>query len=582
MVHSSRVRLAVLVVAALLAVYAAYLGWQAVKVASLLSSASAQAQELRSQVVAGDIDAAQASLARLEERTAAARDRTDSLAWRAAEVVPFLGDDVRAVRVVSRETDRVAQDALPPAIEVADRLRLDAFSPRDGAIDLDNLDDVAPSIARASATLTRASDEVRTIRTDRLISRLARPVAQVQDELGSAARAARSASSAADLLPTMLGGDGRRTYLLMVQNNAEARSLGGIPGSWAVLRADRGKISMGRQGSVVDVPPVQEARLSVPEDDADVLPSVVATDLRNTTIDPDFPAAARFAAALVGDKTGEDFDGVVSVDPVAMSYVLGGIGEVGLGRGRAITATNAVQVLLNGIYLDFDPDEQNDLFADAARRIFDRVVSGKADPTTLLRGLVKGAAENRVMVWAEDESLQEQLVATTGLTGHPGVGRSVPQVGVYVNDAAGSKMQYYLRTRSVVEATRCEEDVQTLALRTTLTSDAPADAAGLPFSVVGPSKGIAKGDQRVNVYVVAPAGGSIEDLRIDGEPVTIAGGVLRDRQVAVFPVVLSPGGSTKVAATLTTGDGQAGRPLLTTTPGVTPGPNDVRSASACG
>ena len=46
------------------------------------------------------------------------------------------------------------------------------------------------------------------------------------------------------ILPSVLGADGPRRYLVLVQNNSEPRSLGGLAGSVIELRANRGRIEL--------------------------------------------------------------------------------------------------------------------------------------------------------------------------------------------------------------------------------------------------------------------------------------------------------------------------------------------------
>lgn len=43
----------------------------------------------------------------------------------------------------------------------------------------------------------------------------------------------------------MLGADGERSYLLLIQDNAEIRATGGIPGAFAELRTDGGRLELG-------------------------------------------------------------------------------------------------------------------------------------------------------------------------------------------------------------------------------------------------------------------------------------------------------------------------------------------------
>ena len=82
----------------------------------------------------------------------------------------------------------------------------------------------------------------------------------------TAGSAARASATAFDLLPEMLGKDGPRRYLLLIQNNAEIRATGGIPGSIAVLRSDHGKITMGFQGGPSDLGAFVKPAAKLPQD----------------------------------------------------------------------------------------------------------------------------------------------------------------------------------------------------------------------------------------------------------------------------------------------------------------------------
>ncbi len=74
----------------------------------------------------------------------------------------------------------------------------------------------------------------------------------VQTKVDDARATVVAGSKASQLIPDMLGGSGRRTYILAFQNNAEIRSTGGLPGAFAILRAEDGRISLGGQGAGSD------------------------------------------------------------------------------------------------------------------------------------------------------------------------------------------------------------------------------------------------------------------------------------------------------------------------------------------
>jgi hypothetical protein len=382
----------------------------------------------------------------------------------------------------------------------------------------------------------------------------------------------------------MLGAKDRRRYLLIIQNNAEVRSLGGIPGSFAVIEAERGRVRMKEQGSSADVPPVDDPPVPIARNEVGAIPRNVAGDLRNTTLIPDFPQAARTAAALVSDAIDTRFDGVVSVDPVTLGFLLEGLGPITLDDGTRLTASNAVDELLNGVYRRYptEPATQDEVYQEAARRIFDAFVGGSAATQPVLESLVRASIDNHILVWSADES-EERRIRRTGVAGALSQSRSRADVGVYLNDAVGAKLQYYLETEYSLRSDSCIDDrAQRLTMRSTLRSTVPADVDSLPLSVTGiPYGSIRRGDQRLTVRVVAPVGGVIDSVRIGGVDRQPVGGQLGDRRVTVVPVTIAPGESTELVVTMRTGDGQTGDSVLTTTPDLRAGSNDVRVRSAC-
>jgi hypothetical protein len=574
------------VVGALVLVGGLVLTWQGVRAGILLSRASDQSQTLLVQVAQGDADGARRTSASLIESAEKAHDATDGPLWAVASWVPVVGDDVDAVRTVAREVDRVATQAVPTVVDVTAQIGLDAFSPRDGRVDIGNLEAVAPRLGTPRAALEQAARGVGDIRPEDVVGRLQVPVKRLQDTLRGAASAARIADTAASLLPDMLGAQEKRRYLLIIQNNAEIRSLGGIPGSFAVLEADRGKVRMREQGSAIDVPPNLDPRLPLPRDQYGALPVSTAEDIRNTTLAPDFPEAARFSASLVGEAFDTRFDGVVSVDPVTLGYLLQGLGSVTLDDGTRLTSTNAVDELLNGVYRRYttDPIAQDDVFEDAARTIFDAFVAGQGATQPTLEALVRASVDNRILVWAKDEDEQRRILRT-GVSGSLSQREDRADVGVYLSDIGASKLQYYLDFSSTLQSVRCVDDsAQVLRLQTRLRSVVPVDVASLPVSVTGQptSAGVRRGDQRLSVRVVAPPGGVIESVRLGRTERQPVGGVLGDRRVTVVPVTLRPGQTIDLDVQMRSGDGQTGDAVLTTTPGIRAEGNDVRVRSTCG
>ncbi len=574
-------RLTGLVALVLVALAGAWFSLQAVSANGDLRRAANQAEVLQNQVVSGDDEGARATLRALQASTASARDTTDGLLWKLGSKVPFLGKNVSAVRAVSSVMDRVVDEAVPPIVEVSNQVNLDAYSPRKGRIDLRTITAIAPAVGAADTALTAAADDLADIDADGLLLPLRGPVRTIQEKVESARSVAASGDLAARLMPTMLGQEETRRYLLLIQNNAEVRATGGIAGSYAIITAKRGRISMGEQGSIQDLPPFDEPVLEMTESEKTVFTDQMVKDLRNVNVTPDFPRSGQIARAMARQGLDVDVDGVLSVDPVAMSYILAGTGPVTLPNGAVLDQGNAVEALLSQVYLIFtDADEQDDFFESAARTIFDVVASGTGQSRPVIAGLVRAADENRLMLWSSHEDEQAQI-ADSGLSGaFPDDDGATPHVGLYFGDAAASKMEYYFDFTTIATATRClDDDRQEITLTAELVSTAPR---GLPQRVAGYDPEIPAGEMRLITWLYAPHAGRFTDIRLDGESQLITTARLGDRSETSVPVSLVPGESRTLTATMITGPGQSADGVLSTTPGVLTTRNDSPIASACG
>lgn len=544
-----------------------------------LRQASTQAEALQGQIVAGDGARATTTLAALRESADTARDSTDGILWGLAGHLPLLGRNFSSAHTVAEVLDTVTDEALPPLVDVSSQVSLSAFSPRDGRVDLSRVTAVAGAVATAETVLTQARADLGAIDPGSLLLPLKTPVSRIQAKIDSAQAAARAATTAARLMPAMLGQDGTRRYLLLIQNNAEARATGGITGSYALITAKHGKLTMGRQGSSIDFAPIDDPVVPMTRDERTVFTDQLVTDIRDVNVTPDFPRSGEIARAMARKILGVDVDGVLSVDPVAMSYILAGTGPVDLGQNVSLDQGNAVESLLSTIYLRLDPALQDGFFELAARQVFDAVTSGAGQPLPVVTGLVRAADENRLMLWSARPDEQEQIAAT-GLAGaFAGDTGASPHVGVYVGDSAGGKMQYYLDATTVARATACRDgETQQIVISTQLTSSAPL---GLPASVTGLDDELPDGEMRFFAWLYAPFGGRFTSVTLDGVPQIVTTARLDGRSETSVPVALPAGATRTLTARMVTGPGQGADGVISTTPGVRTTANDRPIVSAC-
>jgi len=548
-----------------------------------LQQVAANAQVLQRALIDGDNATADRALADLRSAAEDAEGHTDGPLWALARKLPWAGPNVKAVQAVADVADGLASQTLPPVVSVSDDLELGAFSPKRGRIDLDALQRLAPIVREASEGFASARSDLADVDTSELLASIEEPLAELRDKLDDATRLTRTSATALQILPGMLGAEETRDYLTLFQNNAEIRATGGIPGAVAVIRADNGKLSLRRQATAADFGKFEEPVLQITDEESRLYQNNMVQFFANVNLTPEFPRTAEISREMWRLKFGQSVDGVLSVDPVALSYILEATGPITLADGAQLTSSNAVDLLLNQIYVTVpDPVEQNEYFADAAARVFDAVASGTGDPRLLIEALARGVAEGRIYAWSAD-SEEQQTLASTSLAGElVPVGGEQPHLGFYLNDATGAKMQYYLEYSVGIDPVACDDEGQQVMESTvSMTSNAPADSAELPESIIGPGFGFPPGTMAVNLTVYAPGGGSFGSVRVDGKKVFFDRRVHEQHPVAVVPIFLRPGVTQVLEVEITSGPDQSGTPAVVTTPGIRPGLVTEVSASAC-
>ena len=560
----------------------AYVAYSLNDARSSLVRAESQAAELQKQIAAGDSAAAQSTLADLQSSTADARSRSDSVLWKAGGTLPLLGRNLDAVRTISRVLDSVARDGLPPVVNTS--VDAETFRPKDGRIDLAAMGGLAPDLAKTEQVLAAGLRDLDDIEAEKLVGSLREPFERLESTLQSAQSAAFAGAKALELMPAMMGGDGKRSYLLVIQNNAEIRSTGGLPGAFAFVKAKDGKITIGKQGSATDFDFFDPPAVKLTKSERNLYSNLMAGFWADTTFTPDFPRTAEIMRAMVTQQFNRSVDGVISVDPIALSYILKGTGPVKLSDGTKLTSKNAVKRLLSDVYAEFDkqPLAQDAYFADAARKVFKAVASGQGNPRAVISGLADAVNENRILINSTRAGEQEVLGSTRVAGALMRTATATPHVGLYLNDSTTTKLEYYLTMDSQVSSVMCSSDgTQTLSTATVLGSTVPEDVKSLPRSILGPGTGEKRGSMRMNLRYYAPVGGSVTDLRVNDEQRTVVTGRDGDLEVAIIPVLLAPGQKVTVTTSIETGKGQRGDAVFSTTPGIGRTPNNVAVPSSC-
>ena len=566
------------------AVSGALLAQQVASVRGELKHAMELVPQLRSELGDGDQNAAQLTLERMQQQTSDARSTTTGPLWQSATFIPVIGANFSAVREVAASADDIITRAAMPLMDRYDSLNWQAVTPADGRIDVTQLADAAPDISAAANTVRLSYERMASIDLSRLIPELGKPVESATVQLKEVADVLDTASSTAQLVPVMLGTDGPRDYLILVQNSAEARATGGIPGALAILHADAGRITLGEQTSAAALGAFRPM-LDVDAEQVALFTGRLGTQMQNVNLTPDFPTAAETAKQM-WEKRHEDqtIDGVLALDPVVLSRLLDATGRLDLADAQVLsriqntklpsylTKENVVPTLLSDVYREIDdPEAQDAYFAAVAGRVFSAFTDGQGDGPQLVKALGTSAKESRLYLWSSHPE-EQNIIESTALHGSvtaPSSGGAA--FGVYFNDGTGAKMDYYA-TRSVKLLGTCQaDDYADYVIRVTITNDAPQDAATvLPAYVTGNGAfGVQPGRIRTNYVIYGPAQAFVETATVDGNPVSVGSGKHGPRPVGSVQIDLGPG-ETKVLEMGFSRVIQKSEPHLNVTPSIHP------------
>lgn len=560
----------------------AYALWLILNVRSDMLAMQKQASKMKTSLVKEDAETASKALARFSQAAEDAHSKTESVGWKALSALPFVGKNFDAVATVADVSVDVAANAVAPAVDQIKGSAARQLTPHDGRVDLPAVERIQGVLARIDQSLGRAQSRVDRMKTDGLFGFMRKPLASLRSDLSDAHRGVDAAYKASQLMPSMLGGAGTRHYLLMFANNAEVRATGGLPGAWAVVTATDGKISMTTQGAGSEIRRFPKAVLQQSAAERALYQDKIATYFSDTNFTPEFPRTAELVRQMWRQRFGMDLNGVISVDAVSLGGFLKATGPVTV-KGVKLTAKNAVDELLNGVYLRYPNANklQDEFFKAAAETIFNKMMSVKS-PTALAKALSQAVDQGRVYVHSFDPT-EQRILGNSAITSLVSFTPSAsPQLGVYLNDATGSKMSYYLRTDATATATGCSSGRQTLKGSAVFTMVPPSTPLNR-YITGGGVYGTPAGEQTVVVHIYGPIGGTAGNWRFDGAAVSADVVMDRGRPVATIAVQLGPtaGMTHRVEWTSTSGVDQTADAELRVTPGMTARPAVQQIASAC-
>jgi hypothetical protein len=496
-----------------------------------LTAAQASLADVRTAAGTVDVEAASASLDRASRDLADARSRSGGPLWSLATHAPVVGDSVS----VTRGVVRVASAALVvarEAVEGGGQLVGAGLDVRvsDGQLDLGPLEQARQVLDGLSVgPLIDARNDLRRIEPgwapQELLEGRHETLRLADETLGTIDRGRQLL----DALPPFLGMAGPRNYFLGVQTPAELRGTGGLLGFYAVLSLDDGRFELspsevydalddaddaddpggelagtgtatGRIGELAGDP---ADRARVDDEFAERYDHTAAAGFfHNVNVDPDLPTTAAVALDLFELRTGQQLDGLVLMDPLALELVLTAAGgdlpvpDVAL-EGVEVPATVTPSAFAEFITVDIyeqlgadRTEERKALFQLLGDGAFAHVFQGEWDGVSMSRAVGEAAGSRHLQVFSRDPD-EQAAFEDLGVAGALRAPDGADLFAVTANNAVGGKQDVHLGHRVALDVAlddprRDGDEVTVLREATVRTEvDNPLPSEGMDLYVIG-------------------------------------------------------------------------------------------------
>lgn len=549
-----KILIGVLVIIAVLAVFAGTFVWSALQAKNELQQAVSSVQGLQQTIVDSDKSKREEQVNTFSDHVSKAYKQTSSPLWQLASVVPYAGDDISAVRTMVAAMENISSQALPQLLQAADNIDLNNVHVENGTIEISGLEASQRPLQIADDTIDKATREVKTVKTVKTSH-----VAQIADALTTAETycekldsMVHSLNSIVQVLPSMLGteshaNDAPRNYLILAQTNAEARPSGGLTGSLGLVTVQGGHVSLQPFVSDSEIQNADEPVVDLTAEERLLFTDKLGKDIRDVNFTPDFPRTGEIVSAMWNRQYGVAVDGVIAIDPLFLQNMLAVTGGVAMPDGSTLDGANTAQTLLHDVYARMTPQETDEYFAVAAQAAFDHIMQNAGNFKSYVKALSTSVEQGHVMVWSAHEN-EQNLIADSAISGKLITEGAKPQVGVYISDETESKMDWYLHREVTTEFQKVARNGANqytvhIKLQNTMTAE---EAVSEAEYVTGGGNIVPKGQIKTALFIYAPANGRLVDWEFqnadDYKGVTLHNGLT----VGVGDVTLQPGESYEI------------------------------------
>lgn len=150
----------------------------------------------------------------------------------------------------------------------------------------------------------------------------------------------KSLAPLVEALPSLLGVEGKKTYLLLVQNEHELRPSGGLIESVVFLSIENGRLIDSKVFDIFTLERALKGEVEAPED-FQAIRKLDSLPLREANWSLDFPQSAEAIKKQLSSGLGIKIDGVITLNLQSLSEIIRALGPIALEENKeVVTAGN--------------------------------------------------------------------------------------------------------------------------------------------------------------------------------------------------------------------------------------------------
>jgi len=340
---------------------------------------------------------------------------------------------------------------------------------RNGRIKLEALETLSEPLGDQLDALRHLEAELKNNRSGWLLPPVWDAVDDLARRVEDLRQTAEEAEMALEILRPLLGEHGRRTYLVILLNNAELRGAGGLLSAVGTISVEDGRVQLGQFFYHGDIGAKPHEVVPAPADFERRFGRYRANSTRwvNTSVSPDVPEVATVAARLFERVRNVRADGALLIDPRGISSLVP--------AGAEIPVPGTDRTLSSEDFTDFVYSDSYELLGgqDPRRKAAILSVGQAAFRTFLAEGggtgvLDKGgdAISAGHIRFVSFDAAEQMILDRLGVTGSLSTD-AVDNLLVTVQNLGADKLDYWMR-RGIAhkcqilsgEFARCETVVQ--------------------------------------------------------------------------------------------------------------------------